>query len=105
MTRIPDLPLGRMVTEEGEPTDEELTFRQSLISNLQSWVGNEGLVAPTQTAADITIIQNNTQGNQSGFTMYTCGFGRILYDVTNNKMVVSIDDGTGVPIFKEIMLI
>ena len=46
VTRIPNLHMGEMVDKEGYPTDDELTFRQVLISNLQRLFGSEGVVLP-----------------------------------------------------------
>lgn len=104
--RVPDLPIGQMTDKDGNPTDTEQTFRQNLVTGLTSIIGNEGLVAPTQTAANITVIQNNTTVNPSGGApVATCQYGTFIYDSTNNRMVVAIDNGAGSPIFKEIVLI
>lgn len=99
--RIPTLPIGQMVKEDGTPTEEELTFRQNLVSNLQSIAGNEGLVAPTQTTANILVIQNNQLPNGE----YTCQFGTIIYDVTTRELKVAVDDGAGAPLFKVVTLV
>lgn len=90
-------------------SDQWRVIMQQLFEALQRNAGNEGLVAPPQPRPDgpvnaIDLIQNNTE-TVGGNTIYTCGYGRFLYDSTNNKMKVSIDDGFGAPIFKEIMLI
>jgi hypothetical protein len=97
---IPNLPVGAMVLEDGNPTPTELLFRQQLVQELQTGAGNEGLVAPTQIAADITLIQNNTdvQGN------FTCQFGTILYNSTANTIQIAINNGSGAPIFKTVTL-
>lgn len=103
--RVPNLPVGKMVDENGAPTPEELTFRQRLVSSLQDNFGPEGLVAPTQTAANITVIQNNTTPNPSGgAAVPTCQFGTILYNVTANSIMIAVDDGSGSPIFKTVTL-
>lgn len=99
--RVPNLPMGQIVNEQGFPTDDELTFRQTLLTNLQRFIGNEGIVAPTQTNTNILSIQNNTNANGQ----YTCAFGTLIYDATNNKLLAAIDDGTGKPIFKEVNLL
>ncbi len=99
--RIPNLPMGRIVDENGMPTDDELLFRQSLLTLLQNTLGTEGLVAPSQTAANIVVIAGNqvtTQGANPP-TNYTMAPGTILYDTTNNQLVVSILVG-GVPTIK-----
>ena len=103
--RVPNLPLGAMVNEQGLPTIDMLTFLQTLVTNLQRYLGNEGLVAPTQTATNITTIQNNTVPNPSGGSpVYTCQYGTIIYDSTNNLMKMVIDNGSGAPIFKTVTL-
>lgn len=108
--RIPNLPTGPMVDEEGMPTNDELVFRQNLVTSLQNNFGSEGMVAPTQLYADMLIIQNNT--NISG--QYTCAFGTCLYvpdfpvggpPVATPSIVFSVDSGGGVPLFKRVQLI
>ncbi len=96
--RIPNLPLGPIVDKNGNPTAEELTFREALLGLLQTNFGPEGCVVPTQTAANITTIQNNT--NSQG--AYTCQFGTFLYDSTNNVVKFTINDGSGAPVFKTV---
>lgn len=103
--RVPNLPLGAMVDKEGVATAGETMFRQALIRSLQQNFGNEGLVAPSQqntTAPNnaVTVIQNNQIVNQaSGQLEYTLVPGTLLYDSTNNHLLVAILVG-GVPTFK-----
>ena len=103
---IPNLPSGAMVDKEGFPTSEELNFRQTLITLLQRLVGAEGTVLPTQTAANITIIQNNTVPVYTNppSTAYTCQYGTSLYDSTHNSIRMAVDDGSGNPIFRTVTL-
>jgi hypothetical protein len=103
--RIPNLPTGAMTDKDGMPTNDELVFRQNLVTSLQNNFGSEGLIAPTQTnaAAPDNFIKQ-IQDFQLPNGQYTCGFGRFLYDATNNRMLVSIDGGAGVPAFMEITL-
>ena len=105
--RVPNLPTGKIVNEEGYATDDELTFRHTLVTQLQQNFGSEGLVAPTQTnvlaPADLDYI-SQIQNFQLENGEYTCGFGRILYDSTNNRILISIDGGGGVPAFMEVTL-
>lgn len=98
--RIPNLPIGRMVDENGIADRDELTFRETLITNLQRLFGNEGCVFPSLSAADITTIQNNVdaQGN------YTCAFGTALYNIDANSIMIAINNGSGAPIFKTVTL-
>ncbi len=109
--RIPNLPTGPLVDDSNNPTDDEMTFRRTLISQLQLNFGNEGCVIPTQTNAVapdnfIKQIQDNRIPDPvtGAPGQYTCGFGRFLYDATNNRILVSIDGGGGVPAFMEVTL-
>jgi len=104
--RVPNLPNGQIADSDGNPTDDELTFRQALITSLQKNFGDEGLVAPAQISDNVAIIQNNQIPNPvTGIAdQYTCGFGRFLYDSTNNRILVSVDGGGGVPAFMEVTL-
>lgn len=105
--RIPNLPVGQIVDKNGNPTDDELTFRQALITSLQRNFGNEGIVAPTQDATNITAIQNNQLPDPvTGIpNQYSCAYGTFLYDSSTNTMRVAIDNGAGAPIFKTLVLI
>lgn len=106
--RVPNLPLGKIVDENGMPTDDELTFRQALVTLLQKLFGNEGVVMPSQPQANVTAIQNytNPQGQK------TCQFGTIIYipsttafpAAPNDSLVVAFNDGTAAqePVFKTI---
>ena len=103
--RVPNLPLGPMVDKDGNPTSSEITFRQTLVSSLQSNFGNEGLVAPSQqntTAPNnaVTVIQNNQVINPAtGELQYTCQGGTLIYDSTNNNLLVCILASDGTPTF------
>lgn len=99
--RIPNLPFGQLIDDKGFPTDDFLTFMQALVGNLENFIGNEGLVMPTQSSQNITEIANNVDENQRK----TLAFGTLIYDADNRKILASIDDGTGNPIFKEVNLI
>lgn len=108
--RVPNLPTGEIVKEDRTATDDELTFRQGLITSLQQNFGSEGVVVPTQSYADMLIIQNNQLPNGQ----YTCAFGTCLYvpdfpvggpPVATPSIVFSVDSGGGVPLFRRVTLI
>lgn len=104
--RIPALPIGKMVNPNGDPSTEELIFRQTLMSSLISNMGSEGLVAPSQTTADIAEIVAAEQQFQ-GVTpemQRTCQPGTFFYDTTTDKVMVTILVA-GVPTLKEVSLI
>lgn len=97
--RIPNLNVGKIVDEKGMATLEEIAFRQTLITSLQQNAGNEGLVMPSQSAANILVIQNNTLPAPSG--EYTCQAGTFVYNTTNDTVMVAILVA-GVPVFKTV---
>ncbi len=116
LIRIPNLPLGQIVDEQGMPTDDELTFRQGLLTSLQKYMGTEGLVAPTQSPTNKDLIQDNVQTINTDplIQQYTCQLGTILYvqhptDYTQDKVMVAVRNGNdypdSAPLFKEIQLI
>lgn len=103
--RIPNLPVGRLVDENGNTTDEEQTFRQTLISSLQDNFGSEGCVVPSQTTDNITKIQNHTVIDQAtGNSVYTCKGGTLIYDTDTDELKVAILSG-GIPSFKVVTVV
>lgn len=111
--RIPNLPMGHIVDENGYPTDDELTFRQVLIQNLQRLMGNEGLVIPSLSYADIVKVVTNTQ-TIGAITRYTCAFGTLFYSTgipptepNGGKVWVAVEDpnNPGVPLLKKVNLL
>jgi len=102
--RIPNLPVGKIVDENGMPTNEELTFRQALLSLLQQFMGTEGLVMPSQSTANINTIVANTNNTEGATgTVYTCNPGTFLYDSTTNNIMVTVLSG-GVPTLKTVTI-
>lgn len=116
VVRIPNLPMGRIVDQDGRPTDEEMFFRQSLLSLLLELIGAQGVVVPSQTQTDADKIATNTVDTPDGsggmITSFTCQLGTLLYipstatypAAPNDKLVVAMDDGTAAhaPTFKTI---
>lgn len=103
--RIPNLPQGKIANEDGTITQEWLTFMQTFISNMQSLFDPEGVVLPTQAAADISIIEANTEVNPSGGSpVFTTEYGTGLYNSTANSIMFAVDGGGGVPLFKTVTL-
>lgn len=112
--RIPNLPVDKLVDEQGNATAIESTFRQTLISNLQKFFGNEGCVIPIQNPTDASTILNNTIINEAtGIAQYSCLLGTMLYvqhptDYTQDKVVIAVrNDNTypiTAPIFKTVTL-
>lgn len=108
-SRFPTLPLGNITNEDGTATQEEMMFRNNLITSLNNLSGNEGLVMPIQSQANMINIQNNK--NIQGF--YTCQLGTMLYiqdavDFNKDKVVIAVrnsnDYPNSAPIFKKVTL-
>lgn len=100
-----DFRAQKVVNEDGTFTDVVQDFFDLLVSVLVKTIGDEGLVSPSQNASDITTIQNGTSIGPTGLPTATCSFGTFIYDQTNNLMKVAINDGSGNPIFKTLVLI
>ncbi len=94
---IPDLPVSPITEEDGYPSAPEYQFRQNLIQSLQSVTSDEGLVPPSQTTANIAIIQNAT--NPQG--QFTCQRGTLIYNSDTDQLQVCIYVG-GVPSFRNV---
>lgn len=112
--RIPNLPTGKIVNENGIATDDELTFRHALITSLQNNFNNEGCVVPTQSYANMIDIQNNQIPDPiTGLPgQFTCQFGTCLYvpdflviGVPTPSIVFCVPDGGGNPLFKRVSLL
>ncbi|MBU3682114.1 MAG: hypothetical protein FGM16_09270 [Flavobacterium sp.] len=99
--RIPSLPMGKITEQDGIPTDDELTFRQGLIGNLQRLFGSEGVVLPSLTTTQIDAIV----ANQNAQNQYTCAFGTMFYDTVLKQIWATVEDPaiTGKPIKKLIV--
>lgn len=101
---VPNLPAGKIVDENGYPTDQMLTFLQNLVTGLLNNIGDQSFVLPTQTSTQITLIQDNTVPNPSNpnpvFDLYTCQFGTGFYNSTANTIMFCVDNGDGFPLFK-----
>lgn len=105
MAQIPimDFRGSKFVNEDGTLSDVAQSFFDLLNTVLIKNIGSEGVIAPSQSASNIMIIQNNKTTNVVLNNSYTCQFGTLIYDNTNNKLVVSLDNGSGAPIFKNVL--
>ncbi len=107
--RIPNLPLGKIVDEKGMATPEEQMFRQGLLNLLQTLMGEQGLVMPSQTAATIAAIAAYQQPSQMGNTLtytYPCLFGTMIYATDTGNVMVAVEQplASGIPVFKTVTL-
>lgn len=90
ISRVPNLPIGPIVDKNGNPTQNEQLFRQSLIDLLQLYLSPEGIVMPSQSPTNVTVIQNGT--NDSG--QATMLPGTVIYkqhatDYTQDALIVA----------------
>jgi len=103
--RIPNLPMGAMTDAEGQPTPEEKTFRQTLLTSLQNNFGSEGCVIPSLPTVDILTIQNNSYYDPAtAATVRSCAAGTFIYDTTTDQIKVSVLVG-GLPTFKVVTVV
>lgn len=100
---IPNFVDMQVIDKDGFFTPEWKIIMQNLIQTLQQNASDEGLVAPTQNAANIGIIEANQIPSPTG-NLYTCQFGTLLYDSTANSIRACISN-LGVPQFKTVVLI
>lgn len=97
---IPNLPVGRIIEDNGNPTDQELTFRQNLISELQKNVGKYFFAPPQLSSAEIAQLELATEPSPAGGVIYVVPFGAWVYNTTTNAIMFAVDNGSGAPIFK-----
>lgn len=104
--RVPNLPMGVIIDENGRATDDFLTFLQALTQSLQQNYGPEGLVMPTQTegmSAGVDDFVTQIQNNQNEKGQYTCQLGTMLYvindvnDYTMDKVQVAVRNSNDYP--------
>lgn len=106
-SRIPSMDFrgNKFVNEDGTLSETAQAFFDLLQTSLIKIIGNEGLVAPSQTTANINIIQNNLQTSPTNIETNTCQFGTFVYDEDSNQVKVTVDKGDGTPLFKQVSLI
>ncbi|MGE4118946.1 MAG: hypothetical protein AB7F29_13820 [Candidatus Nitrosocosmicus sp.] len=84
---------------------------QALVTSLQQNFGAEGVVVPSQSPDNVTIIEDN-QDLQGSFT---CQLGTIIYekaedptDYANDRVLIAVrnsaDYPESAPLFKEVTL-
>ena len=105
--RIPNLPVGQMVDKDGNPTQQEIVFRQNLITNLQQNFDTQGCVVTSQDTTNINIIvEQNAVDPVTGQvdpTQYVCPPGTLFYNVTTDELQCVVLVGT-VPTLKTVTL-
>lgn len=75
---IPNFLNEKIVDKEGYLTAPWQNMLIQLITELQKNAGNEGLVMPSQTAANIALLTNSSNGT-------------LVYDSTNNIPKVNVN--------------
>jgi len=104
-TSIPSMDFRgtKFVNEDGTLSAPAQGFFDLLQKFLVKNIGEEGLVAASQTTGARLDIQNNFTTSVTNIDTYTCQFGTFLYDITTNKVYVTLNPGlTGKPVFTEI---
>ncbi len=96
---VPNLPTDPIVDNKGILTTIGKNFFEQLIKELFINFSNEGLVSPTQSDSNVTTIQNN----QNSKSQYTTPYGTLLYNSTNNSLMVALNNGSNAPIFMNLL--
>jgi hypothetical protein len=94
-SRFPNFFDTQFVDKQGYLTDPWRQILQQLFTQLQLNMGNEGLVAPSQTNPNMLIIQNN----QNAAGENTAAYGTLIYNTDTNMLNVALDNGSGAPVF------
>lgn len=103
-TNVPNVPVDPMYEiQNGKIILSAVgkTFFETFINYFMTNFSSEGLVPPSQSAANITSIQNNRLPNGN----YTCQFGTLIYNSTTNSLMVALNNGSNVPVFHTIMVV
>jgi len=79
---VPSWVHNRLVNPDGTITEEWEIMINQLLSQLNINFSDEGLVAPSQTTANINTIETNAQN------------GTLLYDSITNTLKVRLSDGS-----------
>lgn len=77
--QIPNLPVGKVVDENGEMTSDWINFMSQLITELQLNLNNEGYRLPSQTTANINDLLDVNKST-----------GAMVYDRDTNEFKVNI---------------
>lgn len=77
--KIPTMPVSeKIVNKDGTIATEWKNFFDELLTAMQQNLSNEGLVAPSQSAANVAKLTQSSNGT-------------LLYDQTNNEEMVRIN--------------
>jgi hypothetical protein len=83
---FPSLPRSRqLVNKDGTINEYWLLFFQDLLRSLQNNFSPEGLLVPSQTAANIALLIDGTAPNPPVGNDIRLSNANILYDSTNNE--------------------
>ena len=94
---IPLLPVGNFTRTE-QLSHEAQTMMQALLTALSLGIGMSGFQITKLTNAQMIQIQDAEDENNQK----TCEYGTMVFDTTNNKLMVAKESG-GIPIFKEVV--
>lgn len=87
---VPTMPQEKVVNEKGGLTKPWKNFFEQMIQNMQQALSNEGLLAPSQTTANIAVIEPNALP------------GTLIFNTSaaspNGQLYIRLQDGTFHPI-------
>lgn len=77
--KIPNFPTGKIITKDGNLTDNWSKALVQLFQELQKNMSNEGHIVPSQSASNLLVLDNDTNRK-----------GALIYDGDNDKLKVNI---------------
>lgn len=81
---IPNFVQDKLVDSTGAMTPNWVMFFSQLIDQMQANLSDEGVVIPSQTTANISVIKDHDPAPLNG---------TIIYDSTTNQLKVKLSDG------------
>lgn len=96
---IPNLPISKLVDENGSASAVELQFRQQLVQALQYHISQNGLVPPLLTTTQIADVAAKMNGLE-----YVVQQNALFADSTTNELKV-IQYVAGVPTVKVVQVV
>ena len=80
--KVPSYINGAIVSESGELTESWQNVFVQLFDEMQANLSDEGVVSPSQSSANISIIEPNASP------------GTLIFDSDTNELKVRLSDGT-----------
>jgi hypothetical protein len=73
---------GKVVNPDGTFSQEYMNYWQQVQQNMQQSLSDEGILAPSQSTGNVSVIETNATP------------GTLLYNKDTGKLLVQLDDNT-----------